>query len=305
MLASLHDAEDALQETLLRAWRGLPGFKGKSSARTWLHQIATNACLDALRRRKARVLPMDFAAPVDAHDEVPDALTQPGVWIDPYPDHELAVEEGYAAPDARYERREAVELAFIAAVQLLPARQRAVLVLRDVLGFSASEAAATVDSTVPAVNSALQRARKAVSQRLPDRSQQATLTALGDGRVRDIVDRFVDAFEHGEVDAILDLLTDDATFAMPPYPGWSQGREEIAESWLIPDGPPRGLRYAQTWANGQVALGTYRIVPGEERFVPIAIDVLALRDDGLIHDVHAFRTPELFPAFGLPAELTR
>ena len=178
---------------------------------------------------------------------------------------ELGLEEGRAAPDSRYEQREAVELAFIAALQILPPRQRAVLILRDVLGFSAIETASALGSTVPAANSALQRARRAVSERLPERSQQASLRALGDAQVRRLVDEFVDAFERGEVDAILALLAEDATFAMPPYPTWRRGREAIAESWLMPGGPPPWLRYAPARANGQLALGTYRIARGSGR----------------------------------------
>ena len=302
MLASLHDAEDALQETLLRTWRGLSGFEGRSSVRTWLHRIATHACIDALRRRPNRVLPMDYGPPGEANGDEPAAPEDRGIWIEPFPDEELGIEDGEATPAGRYERRESLELAFIAALQLLPGRQRAVLILREVLGFSAAEVAETMGSTVPAINSALQRARRSVDDRLPERSQQATLRALGDARVREVVERFVDAFERGEVQAILALLTDDATFAMPPYPAWSEGREAIAESWLMPGAAQ--LRYAPARANGQPALGTYRMAADGSRFIPVALDVLALAEDGSITDVLAFRTPEIFPAFGLPAELS-
>src|SRR5262245_9135085 len=214
MLGSLHDAEDAVQDTLLHAWRGLSGFDGRSSLRRWLYRIATNACLDAIARRPKRVLPIDWA-PRDgaAHGDRPaDA-----VWADPYPDQVLGVD--YAAPDARYEQREAVALAFVVALQHLPPRQRAVLVLREVLGFSAKEVSQSLGTTVTSVNSVLQRARKAVDERVPEKSQQATPRALGDASVRKIVDRFVDAFERGDVDAIVALLDEDATFAMPRYPG--------------------------------------------------------------------------------------
>jgi RNA polymerase sigma-70 factor (ECF subfamily) len=212
------------------------------------------------------------------------------------------VEDGYAAPAARYEQREAVELAFIAALHHLPARQRAVLLLRDVLGFSAREVAETLKTTIAAVNSALQRARKTFDERRPAHSQQATLRSLGDKRVREIVRRFVDAFERGDVDGILAMLTEDATFAMPPYAGWARGRDAVADSWLMPGGPPPRLRYISTQANGQLAVGAYQLDRDARRYLPIALDVLTLRGAS-IADVTAFRTPDLFRAFGLPADI--
>ena len=293
MLGSLHDADDALQDTLLRAWRGLPGFQGRSSLRTWLYRIATNVCLDAIARRPKRVLPIDYG---------PDEPEAP-LWIEPYPDATLGVEGGAAGPEARYERREALELAFVAALQHLPPRQRAVLIARDVLGFSAKEAAESLDTTVAAVNGALLRARRTVAERLPERSQQSTLRTLGDRRLRKIVERFADAFERGEVDAILALLADDATFSMPPHLEVHRGREAIAGSWLMPGGPPPRLRYIAARANGQPALATYLLDPEADAYLPLALDVLTLRGDE-IADVTAFRTPELFPRFGLPERLT-
>src|SRR5204863_7306452 len=158
MLGSVHDAEDALQEALVRAWRGLPKFEGRSSLRSWLYRIATNASLDAIERRPKRVLPIDYGPPADPHGGVGEPVVE-SVWIEPYPDETLGIEDGYASPDARYEQRESVELAFIAALQLLPANQRAVLILREVLGFSAQETAEALDTSVASVNSALQRAR--------------------------------------------------------------------------------------------------------------------------------------------------
>jgi RNA polymerase sigma-70 factor, ECF subfamily len=296
MLGSLHDADDALQETLLRAWRGLPAHQGRSTLRTWLYRIATNVCLDAIARRsKHRVLPIDYAPAGEPAGEEPHSR-----WIEPYPDEQIGVADGYACPEARYEQREAIELAFVATLQHLPARQRAVLILRDVLGFSAREVAEALGTTVASVNSMLQRARKAADERLPERSQQATIRTLGDERLRALVDRFIEAFAGGDVDAILALLSDDATFAMPPYTEWCQGREAIAQSWLMPGGPPPRLRYVATRANGQPAVGTY-LLDGDG-YRAIALDVLALRGDR-IAAVIAFRTPAIFPRFGLPMEV--
>src|SRR5918992_238734 len=188
MLGSVHDAEDALQEALLRAWRGLGRFEGRSSLRSWVYTIATHTSLNAIEKGPKRVLPVDSGPPAAPHDGRGEPLVE-SVWIEPYPDETLAVEDGYASPDARYERREAVELAFIAALQLLPPNQRAVLILREVLGFSAAEVAETLETTVASVNSALQRARKTVSDRLPGQSQQQTLRELGDDEVRATVEQ--------------------------------------------------------------------------------------------------------------------
>jgi RNA polymerase sigma-70 factor, ECF subfamily len=302
MLGSLHDAEDALQDALLRAWRGLPRFEGRSSAGSWLYRIATNACLDAIARRPKRVLPIDYGPPAGGGDDPGGPLGEPA-WVEPYPDEQVGVADGYASPDARYEQREAVELAFIAALQHLPARQRAALILCDVLGFSAKEVGEALESTPTSVNSALQRARKTMEERLPETSQQATLRALGDEGVREIVERFTSAFERDDVEAIVALLSEDAKFAMPPYSRWYRGREAIADSWLMPGGPPPRLRYVSTQANGQPALAAYCLDPETGSFLPIALDVLTLRGGGLIGEVFAFRTPEVFPRFGLPAEL--
>jgi RNA polymerase sigma-70 factor (ECF subfamily) len=302
MLGSLHDADDALQDTLLRAWRALPNFRGQSSLRTWLYRIATNVCLDAIARRPKRVLPIDYGPATGPGDDEPAEPLSETMWIEPYPDETLGVADGDAAPDASYERREALELAFIAALQHLPARQRAVLILRDVLGFSAKETSESLDTTVASVNGALQRARRAVDERVPERSQQATLRRLGDRRLRRLVERFADAFERGEINAILAMLTEDATFGMPPYPRLYRGREAIADSWLMPGGPPPRLRYVPTRANGQLALGTYVLDRASAGYVPLALDVLTLRGD-LIADVTAFRTPAVFPRFGLPDRL--
>ena len=201
MLGSVADAEDAMQETLLAAWRGMARFEGRSSLRSWLFTIATNACLKTIERRPKRLLPLDYGPPADPHDPIeqqPPEIT----WIDPYPDQQLGLQDGLAGPEARYGQRESVELAFIAALQLLPARQRAVLLLRDVLGFSGQEVADALEATPTSVYSALQRAHAAVAERLPARTQQTTLRLLGDEKLRQIVDRYVEAWESDDVDAI-------------------------------------------------------------------------------------------------------
>src|SRR5919206_198559 len=199
MLGSVHDAEDALQEALLRAWRGLPRFEGRSSLKSWLYTIGTNTALNAIEKRPKRVLPIDYGPAADPHEGPGEPIVE-SVWVEPYPDDLLGLEDGYASPSARYEQRESVELAFIAALQHLPPNQRAALILREVLGFSAKEAASMLDTTTASVNSALQRARVTVDERLPEQSQQATLRALGDERLREIVDRYVDAWERCDVD---------------------------------------------------------------------------------------------------------
>jgi RNA polymerase sigma-70 factor (ECF subfamily) len=248
------------------------------------------------------VLPIDYGtASQAAPDEQPQPVREP-VWVEPYPDQGLVFEDEPATPAARYEQREAVELAFVAALQHLSAKQRAVLILRDVLGFSANEVAVILETTVPAVTSALQRARQALEQRLPEQSQQAALRSLGDGRVRDLVSRFANAFEAGDIGGILALLAEDATFSMPPYPGWCRGREEIERSWLMPDSVPSELRYVPTSASGQLALGVYRLDHEAGRYLPVCLDVLTVRG-GKITDVIAFRSLDDYSRYGLPESL--
>jgi RNA polymerase sigma-70 factor, ECF subfamily len=299
MLGSLHDADDALQDTLVRAWRGLAKFGGRSSLRTWLYRIATNACLDVIARRPKRVLPIDYGPPAASPTDVAEPLIE-SVWVEPYPDEALGTGDGYATPEARYERREAVELAFIAALQHLPATQRAVLLLRDVLGFSAREASESLDTSVASVNSALQRARKAVNERLPERSQQATLRALGDERTRQLVEAYIDAWSRSDVDAVAALLAEGAVFSMPPTPTWWRGRELIA-GLANAEGCPE-TRMVAIRANGQPAIASYGVDPETGRFTASAIDVLTI-DGGQISEVTAFVTPQIFPRFGLPSEL--
>src|SRR3954464_14620050 len=203
MLGSIHDPPDAAQEALLRAWRGLPRFEGRSTTRSWLYKITTNACLNAIAREpKGRVLPMDFGPAADPSGGAGAPLVE-SVWVEPYPDADLPLADTFGAPDVRYDQRESVELAFVAALQLLPPNQRAVLIMREVLGFSARESADALDTTVASINSALQRARKTIDDKLPEQTQQATLRTLGDERVRELVQRYVDAWESGDVSRVV------------------------------------------------------------------------------------------------------
>ena len=301
MLGSLQDAEDALQEALLRAWRGLGGFGGRSSTGTWLYRIATNVCLDMIARRPKRILPVDYGPPTPAQGDVGEPLVE-SVWVEPYPDERLGVADGYAAPEARYEQREAVELAFVAALQHLPARQRAVLILREVLGFSALEVAETLETTVASVNSALQRARKAVDDRLPERSQQAALRLLGDEQAREAVDRYVDAWARGDVEGLRALLAEDAVFSMPPWASWWRGRETIAGMARAAHEFCAEARAVPARANGQVAIAYYHLDADTGTYMPAAIDVLTF-EGALIKEITAFVVPGIFPRFGLPPEL--
>jgi RNA polymerase sigma-70 factor (ECF subfamily) len=326
MLGSVHDAEDALQDALLRAWRAMARFEGRSSLRSWLYTIATNTCLDQIARRPKRVLPIDYGPSTDSRDAPGEPVVE-SVWIEPYPDEILGVEDGFASPEACYELRESVELAFVAALQHLPATQRAVLILRLVLGFSAKEVAETLSTSVASVNSALQRARAAVDERVPEQSQQKTLRALGDDSVKELVDRYVDAWERNDVQTFAAMLAEDATFAMPPLASWYAGREAI-EQWAAgwPLSGAYRWRALRSTANGQPALGFYAWSPEDESYRPFALNVLSLsgtRVQGVTafiarapeaQDASAFerypdepvdaeRLHDLFERFGLPALL--
>src|SRR3954470_1348832 len=277
MLGSVHDAEDALQDAFLRAWRGLPRFEGRSSLRSWLYRIATNTCVDVIEKRPKRVLPIDYGPAADPHDSPGEPLVE-SVWVEPYPDETLGLEDGLAAPEATYEQREGVELAFVAALQHLPPNQRATLILREVLGFSAKETAEALDTSVASVNSALQRARKTIDDKLPERSQQTTLRALGDDEVRALVERYVDAWERNDVQAFAAMLTEDATFAMPPLASWYTGREGIS-IWAT-NSPMNGnwrWKPLLVRSNGQPALAFYAWDEGEQAYLPFALNVLTFR----------------------------
>jgi RNA polymerase sigma-70 factor (ECF subfamily) len=302
MLGSVADAEDAMQDTLLRAWRSLDSFEGRSSLSSWLYRIATNVCLRLIERRPKRVLPIDYGPPADPHTGVAAPLTE-SVWVEPYPDERLGLEDGLAAPDARYEQRESVELAFIAALQHLPARQRAVLILREVLGFSADEVADVLDTTATSVYSALQRAHKAVDERLPERSQQETLRSLDDEDVRRIVEDYVDAWERNDVDKVVAMLAEDVAIAMPPTPTWFRGRD-VLDQFLR----QRPMSGALRWrglpirSNGQLGVGFYQWDEGRDGWVPHSLTVLTLRGSE-ITQIDAYLTAEPFERFGLPDSL--
>jgi RNA polymerase sigma-70 factor, ECF subfamily len=301
MLGSVTDAEDALQETLLRAWRGLASFEGRSSLRSWLYAIATNACLRAIERRPKRVLPIDYGPAADPHVGLGEPLVE-SVWVEPYPNETLGLEDGLAGPEARYEQRESVELAFIAALQHLPARQRAVLILRDVLGFSARETAEALETTPIGVDSALQRAHRAVDERLPQRSQQAVLGSLDDEGLREIVDRYVDAFERADVDAVVSMLAADGAMTMPPLPTWYRGREAVALFLSTDVLRDKRWRLVPARANGQLAFGNYRWDEERATFEPRSISVLTLAREG-IAEITTFIGPELTALFGLPDQI--
>jgi RNA polymerase sigma-70 factor (ECF subfamily) len=251
-----------------------------------------------MERRPARVLPFDFGPSADPHDRLADA---PEIeWLEPFPDTGLAVGGGLLGPDARYEQRESIELAFTAALQHLPARQRAVLILRDVLGFSAKETAEVLETTSVSVDSALQRTHRTIDERLPSRSQQETLRTLGDAKVRAIVDRFAEAWEAHDVDALVGMLADDARMTMPPQPTWFQGHADIATFLRrSPLAPTNNFRLFPITANAQPALAAYIYDADTNAFEAESMVVLTLRDDR-IEEFTAFRTPALFAQFGLP-----
>jgi RNA polymerase sigma-70 factor (ECF subfamily) len=297
MLGSSHDADDALQDTLVRAWRGLAGFAGRSSLRTWLFTIATNVCLAAIERTPRRPLPVDLGPASDPRTS--DRAEGETEWLEPHPDHLL--DDGPTSPAARYERRESVELAFVAAMQALPATQRAVLLLRDVLGMSAKETALALDTTTASVTSALQRSRATLRRQLPARSQQATLRALGDRRLQAVVTAYVDAWERGDVAAIVAMLADDATFSMPPYPTWYRGRADIAA--FLPRGPMREQwRLVPVRANGQVAFACFRWDTVARCYTAHSLDVLTLDGNRVTH-ITTFIDDTVPSRFGLPRAL--
>lgn len=288
MLGSVHDADDALQESLLRAWRGFGRFEGRSSVRGWLYAISTNACLDAVERRGKRALPVDLGpSSTVAADHVPRTDV---AWLGPY-------------PDARYELREAVELAFVAALQHLPGNQRAALLLFEVLGFSVAEIADVMKTSTTSVNSALARARRVLAAKAGTSAGQPALSKVEDARTREVVARYTAALERGDADALVALLTEDVTWSMPPMPHWYRGREAVMDfATRVPLTTCGAWRHIATSANAQPAVACYLRREGEDRHDAWSITVLTLRD-GLIAELTSFIGPEHFELVDLPLSL--
>jgi RNA polymerase sigma-70 factor (ECF subfamily) len=304
MLGSLEDSEDLVQETFLRAWRSRATFgaDGRSSFRAWLYRIATNACLDVLRTRPRRVTPPEVAAPADPAASVPPPVDLP--WLQPYPDRLLEpAAPAEDEPGAVVVSRETIELAFIAAIQHLPARQRAVLIVRDVLGWSAKDTAALLETSVASVNSALQRARGTLRHQLGERRSDWSRPAAPTEEERELLRRYVDAHDRTDADALAALLREDARLTMPPHATWFDGRDAIMVAVQQGFDPDFGhIRTLITGANGQPAAAHYLRAPGESEHRPLAVDVLRV-EDGRVAEITSFVFPQLFEAFGLPPAL--
>ena len=294
MLGSAFDADDAVQETMVKAWQGLDRFEGRASARSWMYRIATNVCLDSLRSRQRRALPMDLAGPVPATtapgDPLPDAT-----WVEPAPDADVSPLTADPAQSAV--NRDSVRLAFVAALQHLPPRQRAVLILREVLCWQAAEVAELLDTSVASVNSALQRARATLGERRLDAERPEPLSAQD----RALLARYVSAFEAYDIDSLVTLLHEDASISMPPLALWLRGRADL-RAWYLGTGIGcRGSRLLPTQANGCPAFGQYRASPGGGH-EPWSLQVLELSAGKVAH-VHHFLDTRLFARFGLPPRL--
>jgi RNA polymerase sigma-70 factor (TIGR02960 family) len=284
LLGSVTDADDALQETLVAAWQGLGRFERRSAFRTWLFTIATHVCIRLASRRPGRLSPIDRAPASDPHAPLPELVLEP-IWLEPYA-VDPALSDSATSPEALYTERESVELAFVAALQLLPATQRAVLVLRDVLGFSAQETAEALDTSVASTNSALQRARQTLEQRVPDQTQAENRRALGVEAERQLVESFIAAWSRADVDGIVALLADDATFTMPPLPCWFQGREAL-RTFLAERVFALSWRFLPISANGQPAMAAYQWDEATQTFRFNVVNVFELRGDR-VAGIHAF-----------------
>jgi RNA polymerase sigma-70 factor, ECF subfamily len=297
MLGSAFEAEDATQETLVRAWRKADGFEGRSSLRTWLYRIATNVCLDQLRGRDRRERPVDLGP---ASTVATAALTErpESAWLEPMPDARVLSDRSDPAELAV--ERDTIRLAFVAALQHLPPRQRAILLLREVLRWQASEVATLLDTSVASVNSALQRARATLAEAaLDDGDPVAPL----DADQQDLLRRYVDAFERYDLDRLVTLLQEDAVQSMPPYELWLEGRDEIAAWMLGPGAECRGSRLVPTVANGRPAFGQYRPSGPNGEHEPWSLQVLQVRDGRIAEITFFLDTARFFPLFGLPARL--
>ena len=294
MLGSGFDADDAVQETIVRAWRGIDGFEHRSGVRTWLYRIATNVCIDMLRGRNRRARPMDLGPAATADATIGPMLPE-HAWLQPIPDTRVLPADGDPAEVAAL--KDTVRLAFVAALQHLPARQRAVLILREVLRWHATEVAELLDTSVASVNSALQRARATLAARGVDEPVDDAVPA---GQ-QELLARYVDAFERYDIDSLVGLLREDAVMSMPPYNLWLRGPAEMGR-WFLGQGIGcRGSRLVATAANGCPAFGSYRPA-GQGGHEPWAIQVIEIRGDRIAAH-HNFLDTRLFAAFGLPAAL--
>ena len=296
MLGSPFDAEDAVQETLVRAWRGLDRFEGRAALRSWLYRIATNVCLDMVDARKRRALPMDFGPAQEPVATNLNVLPE-STWVEPIPDDRLAQEGDPAEVTVA---RETIRLAFVAALQHLPPRQRAVLILCEVLRWQASEVAELLETTVASVNSALQRARATLETR--DLRPEAQQPAVDEADA-ELLARYVDAFERYDMDALTSLVHEDATQSMPPYDMWLAGRKDIFAWWVGPGTGCRGSRVIPTRAaNGAPAFGQYKPNEAGDGYEPWALQVLDVVDGKITGFTFFLDTERVFPLFGLPLE---
>lgn len=297
MLGSAFEAEDAVQETLVRAWRGFDRFEGRSALRSWLYRIATNVCFDMLNGRQRRARPMDLG-PASTADATLGPPLPEVTWVEPIPDARVLAAGG--DPAELVVARDSIRLAFVAALQHLPARQRAVLILREVLRWKADEVADLLDSTVASVNSALQRARATLAA--SDLGAADAVDGMDDAQ-RALLARYVDAFERYDLDSLVSLLHEDVTQSMPPYDLWLVGPTEIRRWMLGPGIGCRGSRLLPTAANGSPAFGQYRPGGPEGRFEPWAVQVLQISAGRITGMTFFLDTARFFPLFGLPARL--
>jgi len=300
MLGSPFEAEDAVQDTMLRAWKSLDRFEGRAALRSWLYRIATNVCLDMLSSGQRRARPMDLG-PARSPDGPIGGTLPEATWVEPVPDGLVLSPDGDPADVAA--SRETLRLAFIAALQHLPARQRAVLILCEVLRWRASEVAELLDTSVASVNSALQRARATLEA--SDLSVGDVEPAGLDASDQELLDRFADAFERYDMDALTALIREDATQSMPPYELWLRGREDILGWWVGPGAACRGSRVIPTTsANGSPAFGQYKPSETGEGFDPWALQVLEIEDGKIVEFTFFLDTERVFPLFGLPPRLS-
>jgi RNA polymerase sigma-70 factor (ECF subfamily) len=297
MLGSSFEAEDAVQETMVRAWRSYDGFEGRSQLRSWLYRIATNVCLDMLNGRNRRARPMDLSGPSPA-DTPAAAMLPESEWVLPVPDDRVLPIDGDPAELA--EARETIRLAFIAALQHLPPRQRAVLLLRDVVRWHATEVAELLETSDASVNSALQRARATIAaSNITDTDPVKPM----DAAQQELLDRYLDAFERYDMDSLTSLIHEDAMQSMPPYELWLRGRDEILAFWQGQGAACAGSRLLPTVANGRPAFGQYRRNPDGDGYHPWALQILEFADGELVELSFFLDTETLFPLFGLPAHL--